>query len=114
MVSARKVIKIIFGRVESLLVHRVVGARSHHVGVMEDFLISGILLNNITRGVMVAVGWRGSLLLQTGVNTFVDVTLGQTHGSIILSVQDVVIMVMRILEEASLASHWLITSHPGL
>ena len=43
MLSAGKVIKIIF-----VLVHRVVGARSHHVGVMDDFLISGILLNNIT------------------------------------------------------------------
>ena len=80
---------------------------------MNNFLVSGILLNNYTRGVMVAVGRRGSLLLQT-VNTFVDVTLGEAHGRVVLRVQDVVVVVVRILEEASLASYWLITSHPGL
>ena len=80
---------------------------------MNNFLVSGILLNNITRGIMVAVGWRGSLLLQT-VNTFVDVTLGEAHGRVVLRVQDVVVVIVWILEEASLPSYWLITSHPGL
>ena len=82
---------------------------------MNDILIiSGIFLNNVARGVVITVGRRAALLLQTVADTFVDVALRKVHGRIILRVEDVVVVVVRVLQKASLASDWLFSSHPGL
>ena len=74
-------------------------------------IISRTLLNNVAGRVVVTVGRRAAiLLLQTVGDTLVDVALRNVHGCIILCVEDVVVVVVRVLQEASLASHWLFYS----